>query len=179
MGILRLFCLLVGGLRRVDSAVILRLFFKTTVRLLEQLICTPRPFCCPLSSPPPQQFSHNHPSILSAIIPGALEVLEQCSVLGHLSDVLPVLLLREAHDAEDAVQLVVVVRVRRLDVLLPTVEDGLRRQQLGENTADRPDICRTTEIRDLAQIRISADSTSEPVCPEFVLLDETHFVRIY
>ena len=62
-------------------------------------------------------------------------------MLGHLADVLPVLLLGEAHDVEDAVQLVVVVRVRRLDVLLATVEDGLRGEQLGENTADRPDVC--------------------------------------
>ena len=45
-------------------------------------------------------------------------------MLGHLPDVLPVLLLREAHHVEDAVQLVVVVRIRRLDVLLSAVEDG-------------------------------------------------------
>lgn len=47
---------------------------------------------------------------------------------------------REAHDVEDAVQLVVVVRVAGLDVLLSTVEDGLGRQELGKDAADRPDI---------------------------------------
>ena len=64
-------------------------------------------------------------------------------MFGHLADVLPVLLLREAHDVEDAVQLVVVVRVARLDVLLAAVEDRLRRQQLGEDAPDRPYVCRT------------------------------------
>ena len=81
-----------------------------------------------------------------SVLPGTFEVLEQRAVLGHLPDVLPVLLLREAHDVEDAVQLVVVVRVRGLDVLLPTVEDGLRGKQLRENAADRPDICSNTGI---------------------------------
>lgn len=46
----------------------------------------------------------------------------------------------EAHDVEDAVQLVVVVGVTGLDVLLATVEDGLRRQQLGKDAANRPDV---------------------------------------
>ena len=47
---------------------------------------------------------------------------------------------REAHDVEDAVQLVVVVRVAGLDVLLPTVEDGLGRQELSKDAADGPDV---------------------------------------
>ncbi len=63
-------------------------------------------------------------------------------MLRHLPDVLPVLVQREAHDGEDPVQLVVVVRVARLDVLLTTVEYGFRRQQLGEDAADRPNVCK-------------------------------------
>lgn len=47
---------------------------------------------------------------------------------------------REAHDVEDAVQLVVVVRVTRLNVLLPTVEYRLRGQELCKDAADRPNI---------------------------------------
>lgn len=47
---------------------------------------------------------------------------------------------REAHDIKDAVQLVMVVRVTGLDVLLATVEYGLRRQQLREDAANRPDV---------------------------------------
>lgn len=47
---------------------------------------------------------------------------------------------REAHDAEDAVQLVVVERVAGFDVLLTAVEYRLGRQQLREDAADRPDI---------------------------------------
>lgn len=47
---------------------------------------------------------------------------------------------REAHDVKDAVQLVVVVRVTGLDVLLTTVEYGLRRQQLRKYAANRPDV---------------------------------------
>ena len=46
----------------------------------------------------------------------------------------------EAHDVEDAVQLVVVVGVTGLDVLLATVEDGLRCQQLGKDAANSPDV---------------------------------------
>lgn len=46
----------------------------------------------------------------------------------------------EAHDIKDAVQLVMVVRVTGLDVLLATVEYGLRRQQLCEDAANRPDV---------------------------------------
>lgn len=46
----------------------------------------------------------------------------------------------EAHDVKDAVQLVMVVRVTGLDVLLATVEYGLRRQQLCEDAANRPDV---------------------------------------
>lgn len=47
---------------------------------------------------------------------------------------------REAHDAEDAVQLVVVEWVAGFDVLLTAVEYRLGRQQLREDAADRPDI---------------------------------------
>lgn len=47
---------------------------------------------------------------------------------------------REAHDAEDAVQLVVVERVAGFDVLLTAVEYRLGREQLCEDAANRPDI---------------------------------------
>lgn len=46
----------------------------------------------------------------------------------------------EAHDVKDAVQLVMVVRVTGFDVLLATVENGLRRQQLCKDAANRPDV---------------------------------------
>ena len=61
-------------------------------------------------------------------------------MLRHLLNVLPVLLQGEAHDAEDAVELVVVVRAARLYVLLPAVEDGFKGQQLGKDAADGPDV---------------------------------------
>ena len=70
-------------------------------------------------------------------------------MLGHLADVLPVLLLREAHHREDAVELVVVVGVARFDVFLATVEDRLGGQQLGEDAPDRPDVCNGGQISDL------------------------------
>lgn len=47
---------------------------------------------------------------------------------------------REAHDVKDAVQLVMMVRVTGLDILLATVEYGLRRQQLCKDAANRPDV---------------------------------------
>lgn len=47
----------------------------------------------------------------------------------------------EAHDVEDPVQLVVVVRVARLDVLLAAVEDGLGREQLRKDAPNGPDVC--------------------------------------
>lgn len=55
-------------------------------------------------------------------------------------DLLVVTTCGEAHDAEDAVQLVVVEGVAGLDVLLAAVEDGLRGQKLGEDAADGPDV---------------------------------------
>ena len=58
----------------------------------------------------------------------------------HPPHVLPILLLGETHHVEDPVQLVVVVRITRLDVLLSAVEDGLAGQQFGEDAADGPDI---------------------------------------
>ena len=70
-------------------------------------------------------------------------------MLGHLADVLPVLLLRKAHHGEDPVELVVVVRVARLDVLLAAVEDRLGGQQLGEDAPDRPDVCNRGQISEL------------------------------
>ena len=72
---------------------------------------------------------------------GCLEQhLEQCRVFWHPPHVLPILLLGETHHVEDPVQLVVVVRVARLDVLLPAVENGLAGQKFGEDAADGPDI---------------------------------------
>ena len=50
------------------------------------------------------------------------------------------LTLWEAHDTEYAVELVVVIRVARLNILLTTVEDRFGRQQLGEDAPDSPDI---------------------------------------
>lgn len=47
----------------------------------------------------------------------------------------------EAHDIEDTVQLVMMVWVTGLNVLLPTVENRLRGQELSKDTADRPYIC--------------------------------------
>jgi hypothetical protein len=61
-------------------------------------------------------------------------------VFGHLSNILPVFFLRKSHDRENPIQLVVVVGVARLDVLLATVKDGLRSEQLGKDATDRPDI---------------------------------------
>ena len=61
-------------------------------------------------------------------------------MLRHLPDVLPVFVKGETHDIKDAVELIMVVGVGRLDVLLTAVEDGLRRQQLGEDTPDGPDV---------------------------------------
>nr|CAD7406861.1 unnamed protein product [Timema poppensis] len=71
---------------------------------------------------------------------GSLEVLEECGMFRHLLDVLPFLLEREAHHIEYPVQLVVMVRIAGFDVLLTTVEDWFRGQQLSKYTAYSPDI---------------------------------------
>jgi hypothetical protein len=47
----------------------------------------------------------------------------------------------EAHDTEYPVQLVMVEGVTGLNVLLATVEDGLGRQQLRKDAANRPNVC--------------------------------------
>lgn len=47
---------------------------------------------------------------------------------------------RKAHNVKDSVQLVMVVWVTGLDVLLATMEYGLRGKQLRENAANRPDV---------------------------------------
>lgn len=69
------------------------------------------------------------------------EVFLKGGVLGHLPDVLPIFICWEAHDTEYPVQLVVVEGVTGLNVLLATVEDGLGRQQLRKDAANRPNVC--------------------------------------
>lgn len=61
-------------------------------------------------------------------------------MLRHLSHVLPVFVLRKAHDGEDSVQLIVMIRIAGLDVLLTTVEDRLGGKQLSENATDGPNV---------------------------------------
>lgn len=51
-----------------------------------------------------------------------------------------ILTSREAHDIKDAIQLIMMVWVTGLDVLLATVEYGLRRQQLCKDAANSPDV---------------------------------------
>jgi len=75
-------------------------------------------------------------------IGGALEVLQKCWMLWHSSHVFPVLFLREAHDVEDPIQLVVVIRVAGFDVLLSAMKDWFTGQELSENTTNSPDIDR-------------------------------------
>lgn len=60
----------------------------------------------------------------------------------------------EAHNVEDAVQLVVVVRVTGLYVLLPAVEYRLRGQELCKDAADRPDVLKKKKkIRVIGNMR--------------------------
>lgn len=74
------------------------------------------------------------------------KVRTMISELGHLElwrKYFGLLTSGEAHDIENAVQLIVMIRVTGLDVLLPTVEYGLGCQQLGEDAAYRPNVCKT------------------------------------
>ena len=50
--------------------------------------------------------------------------------------------LRESHDSEDSVQLVMVVRIAGFDVFLATVENWLTGQELGKDAANGPYVCR-------------------------------------
>lgn len=75
------------------------------------------------------------------------KVLREGGVFRHLPDVLPVLLLGEAHHIEDPIQLVVVVGVGRLNVLLTTVEDGLGSEEFSEDASNGPDILKVKRFR--------------------------------
>lgn len=61
-------------------------------------------------------------------------------MFGHLPDVLPVLVQRKAHHIENAIQLIVMIRIAGLDVLLAAMENRFGGEQLGENASNRPDI---------------------------------------
>ena len=54
--------------------------------------------------------------------------------------------LRESHDREDPIKLVVVVGAAGLHILLPAVEDWLKRQQLSKYAANGPDVCKEKHI---------------------------------
>lgn len=54
----------------------------------------------------------------------------------------------ETHNIEDAVQLVVMVGIARLNVFLPAVEDRFRSEQFRKDAPDGPDICpQNTEVK--------------------------------
>ena len=52
------------------------------------------------------------------------------------------LTLWEAHDVENSVELIMMIRVTGLDIFLSTMEDWFRCHQFGKNAPNGPDICK-------------------------------------